>query len=139
MPYTIRWYVEGRVILERAYGIVTMAELERFNEEVTREIVEHGTPPVHVVVDLTSVERYPPSLREVLSTMRRTTDRARLGWMVVAVQNPVLRFVASVVFQVAGTRLRMFSTVPEALKFLALMDDGITLPEYVDEPSSGSG
>jgi hypothetical protein len=138
MPYSIRWYVEGRVILERAYGIVSMEELVRFNEEVTREIAEHGTPPVHVIADLTSVERYPPSLGEILSTMRRTTDRARLGWMLVAVQNPVLRFVASVVFQVAGMRLRMFPTVPEALKFLVLMDDTVTLPEYTDEHQAGA-
>ena len=35
MPYRIQWYVEERVILEEAFGDVTIEELVRFNAEVT--------------------------------------------------------------------------------------------------------
>src|SRR4051794_38985593 len=126
MPYRFEWYVEGRVILEEAYGDVTIDELIRFNAEVTQLIVEKGIAPVHVIVDLTKVEKYPPSLREVLGTMRQKHPE-KVGWMLIVTENPVLRFVASMVFQIARLKLRTFSTLAQAKVFLAEMDETVKM------------
>ncbi|MBI1258539.1 MAG: hypothetical protein GC204_13810 [Chloroflexi bacterium] len=126
MPYRIQWYVEGRVILEEAFGDVTMEELVRFNAEVTTLIAEEGVAPVHVIVDLSKVEKYPPSLREVLSTMRQKAPE-KVGWMLIVTESPILRFVASTVFQIAHLKLRTFATLPQAKTFLAEMDDTVAM------------
>jgi hypothetical protein len=126
MPYRFEWYVEGRVILEEAYGDVTIDELIRFNAEVTQLIVEKGIAPVHVIVDLTKVEKYPPSLREVLGTMRQKHPE-KVGWMLIVTENPVLRFVASTIFQLARLKLRTFTTLQQAKGFLAEMDETVAM------------
>ena len=126
MPYRIQWYVEGRVILEEAFGDVTMEELVRFNAEVTTLIAEQGVAPVHVIVDLSKVEKYPPSLREVLSTMRQKAPE-KVGWMLIVTESPIMRFVASTVFQIARLKLRTFATLPQAKTFLTDMDDSVAM------------
>jgi hypothetical protein len=126
MPYRIQWYIEGRVILEEAFGDVTIEELVRFNAEVTTLIAEKGIAPVHVIVDLSKVEKYPPSLREVLSTMRQKAPE-KVGWMLIVTENPIMRFVASMVFQIARLKLRTFSTLAQAKVFLAEMDETVKM------------
>jgi len=126
MPYRIQWYVEHRVILEEAYGNVMIEELIQFNAEVTDLIVDQGIAPVHVIVDLTKVEKYPPSLREVLGTMRQKSPE-KVGWMLIVTENPIMRFVASTVFQIARLKLRTFATMPQAKGFLAEMDETVAM------------
>jgi hypothetical protein len=126
MPYRFEWYVEGRVILEEAYGNVTIEELVRFNAEVTTLIIEKGIPPVHVIVDLTRVEKYPSSLREVMSTMRQKAPE-KVGWMLIVTENPIMRFVASMVFQLVRLRLRTFATMEQAKGFLAEIDETLAM------------
>jgi len=126
MPYRFEWYVEGRVILEEAYGNVTIEELVRFNAEVTALIVEKGIPPVHVIVDLTRVEKYPSSLREIMGTMRQKSPE-KVGWMLIVTDSPILRFIASTIFQLARLKLRTFATLPQARQFLAENDDPLAI------------
>jgi hypothetical protein len=126
MPYRIEWYIEGRVILEEAYGNVTIDELVRFNAEVTTLITEKGVPPVHVLVDLTRVEKYPSSLREIMATMRKN-DPSKVGWMLIVTESPIMRFVASTVFQLARLKLRTFATMAQARQFLAENDDTLAM------------
>jgi SepF-like predicted cell division protein (DUF552 family) len=126
MPYRIQWYVEGRVILEEAFGDVTIEELVRFNAEVTALIVNEGIAPVHVIVDLSKVEKYPSSLREVLGTMRQKNPE-KVGWMMIVTESPVMRFVASTVFQLARLKLRTFATMQQAKMFLAEIDESVAM------------
>ncbi len=124
MPYSIEWKVKDRLILETAFGVITVEELVRFNEEVTKMIIEEGTSPVHIIADLTKVERYPP-LRDILSAMRKTAPD-KVGWMVVVTENPIMRFLASMIFQIARLRLRMYPTMQQAMAFLTDVDVTLT-------------
>ena len=126
MPYRIQWYIEKRVILEEAFGNVTIEELVQFNAEVTALIANEGIAPVHVIVDLTKVEKYPSSLREVLGTMRQKNPE-KVGWMMVVTESPIMRFVASTIFQIARLKLRTFSTLQQAKGFLAEMDETVAM------------
>jgi len=126
MPYRIEWYIEGRVVFEEAYGDVTVDELVRFNAEVTALINNEGIAPVHVIVDLSKVEKYPSSLREVLGTMRQKNPD-KVGWMLIVTESPILRFVASTIFQIAHLKLRTFSNLQQAKGFLAEMDDTVSM------------
>jgi len=131
MPYSIEWYVPKRLILEKAFGDVTMEELLRFNAEVTKLIADEGVTPVHVIADLSKVGRYPSSLRDILGTMRQNNPE-KMGWMVVVTENPMMRFVASIIFQIARLRLRMFPTMQQALAFLAETDETLALTSKKD-------
>ena len=131
MPYSLEWYVPKRLILEKAFGDLTVEELVRFNAEVTTMITNEGTAPVHVIADLTKVERYPSSLRDILNTMRQNNPE-KVGWMVVVTENPIMRFVASMIFQMARLRLRIFPTMAQAVAFLNDIDDTLGLAAKKD-------
>ncbi|HVU13405.1 MAG TPA: hypothetical protein VHD90_19135, partial [Phototrophicaceae bacterium] len=105
-------------------------ELVRFNAEVTQMITDEGTAPVHVIADLTKVEHY-PNLRDVLNTMRQSSPE-KMGWMVVVAESPVMRFFASMIFQMARLRLRIFPTMAQAITFMSEMDDSLGLATKKD-------
>src|SRR5579871_3388456 len=132
MPYSIEWYVPNRLILEKAFGNLTIEELLRFNAEVTQIIADEGVTPVHIIADLSKVERYPSSLREIMNTMRQSNPE-KIGWMVVVTENPILRFLASTVFQMARLRLRIFPTMTQATAFLNEMDETLGLTTQKDQ------
>ena len=79
-----------------------------------------------MIVDLSKVEKYPPSLREVLGTMRQKAPE-KVGWMLIVTESPIMRFVASTVFQIARLKLRTFATMPQAKAFLAEMDETVAM------------
>ena len=132
MPYSIEWYVPNRLILEKAFGNLTIEELLRFNAEVTKIIADEGMTPVHIIADLSKVERYPSSLREIMNTMRQSNPE-KIGWMVVVTENPIMRFMASTVFQMARLRLRIFPTMTQATAFLNEMDETLGLTTQKDQ------
>ena len=121
MPCSFEWYVQGRVVLEKLFGDVTVADLVRLNAEVTTLLIQEGVAPVHMVVDLTAVEKYPTKLNDVICTIQKRVPEKE-GWVLVVTENPILRFFASMVLQFARLRLRTFKTIPEAVGFLSEND-----------------
>lgn len=122
MPYSLEWYVPGRVMLERAFGDVTVEELVQLNAEVTTIIASEGIAPVHAILDLTDIGKYPTSIRDILGTMRQTVP-GKEGWILVVTQSAMLNFFASIIFQVARLRVRVFPTLPEAVAYLGVVDE----------------
>jgi len=121
MPCSFEWYVQGRVIVEKFFGDVVVADLVRLNAEVTTLIAQEGVTPVHTIVDLTSVEKYPTKLNEVFSTIQKRVPEKE-GWVLIVTENPILRFFASMVLQFARLPMRTFKTIPEAVGFLSEND-----------------
>lgn len=129
MPYTVDWMVEGRVVLDRLSGEVTMDDIAQTSERIT-DLMRQGKPPmVHLIVELTAVEKLPMGIHiGKINQYMMHTKEPNLGWSLVVTKSIFLRFLASVATQVARGRYRAFDTFEEAVAFLADVD--ATLPEF---------
>lgn len=125
MAYELNWMVENRVIYERLSGNITLDEIREVGKLVS-EHVAVGTPLVHLVADLTEVGKFPMNLREI-NNMFENPHRERFGWMIGITNNQLVRFFGTMIPQLQGARMRMFTSVDEALRFLQSVDE--TLPK----------
>lgn len=114
MPVEVRWYVENRVVLAAGHGVVTRAD----NDESDRQVLAMlgtGTPPVHVLMDVSLVEDFPQyTMNERMSVFQNMAQHPNLGWAALCgTVNPVVRF-------------RLFETFDEGLNFLKEQDKSVS-------------
>jgi hypothetical protein len=119
MPYQVSWYVEQRVILCSATGVVTSEDIHHMNHD-TQTYVRAGQPLVHVLCDLNGLTKYPTNIAGMRQSLEQM-DHERMGWVIVCgAGNALLRFVASLITQfiIPNVRLRMFDTLEQGIDFL---------------------
>jgi hypothetical protein len=119
MAHQTSWYIPRRVVLQRLYGTLTIEELKQINSEF-EQCLNEGIPMVHVLVDVSGVERYPIKLHEIAQAMQHGDERE--GWVMLIGANPILKFLGSAITQLAKLRFRTFNTVEEAFEFLKQQD-----------------
>lgn len=127
MPYITEWLVPNRVIISHNYGITTAAEAKE-NLEAMAPMVEEGIPFIHYITDGTDVIRSDFSLKDLKSIFGNMEKNTDMGWTCSINPSGIQRFFSALIFQFAGMRGRSFTSIDEALRFLADGDD--TLPSY---------
>jgi hypothetical protein len=120
MPQQIQWYEPNRIIHHRFYGVVTLEDITQGNEQAIA-LIRQGTPPVHDIVDAVDVERVLFNLNGLLHSTSFFKE-PNLGWMIVAAENPMVRFFGSMLGQVTHTRFRTVDNLEEALETLTHVD-----------------
>src|SRR5689334_16581788 len=81
MPYEDSWYVEKRVAIQRLYGVITVEESEMARDGVIR-LLEEGTPLVHILVDVSDVEKFPTNITAI-RRMIPNVDSPNMGWLLI--------------------------------------------------------
>lgn len=119
MPVETRWYVDKRIIYQRFYGAVTLEDFA-FSVEQIGAFVEQGTPLIHAVADVLEVEKWPPLMQ--LTRAARRAPYNGMGWTLILVKSPALRFVTGILVQLSMSNFRMVATLDEALHFLKERD-----------------
>ncbi len=130
MPYHINWYQQDRVIFEKFYGDVVVEDVRNLNAQSSKMFIA-GTPLIHVIVDLSEIQSFPKSMGVIKEAIRSRADPDRLGWvMIFGTKNPILKFFASVIAQVAGERVRfrLVNSLDEAVAFLHDQDQTLLHP-----------
>lgn len=125
MPCETRWYVKKKLLYQRFYGVVTLEDFKQSIETAGAFIAE-GDPLIHAIADLLEIEKWPPLTQ--MSKMARREPFSGIGWTVIIVSNPALRFVAGLLVQFTLTHFRVAASLDEALKFLAERDNTLTIP-----------
>lgn len=131
------WLVTGRVLVAEFSGEVTGSEARAVNAGMQAMIGEEGIAPVHVIVDMTRVERLPANLRDVMSGMRVDYPE-KSGWTVVVSGSAIARFVAAITAQVLRQKVRSVSDVEDAYRFLWTADKTLP-PEARPAPPAKAG
>ncbi|NDJ62856.1 MAG: STAS/SEC14 domain-containing protein [Chloroflexi bacterium] len=127
MPYTADWYLPSRVMLQRYSGTLAPDEITELGQ-LAAHYIGAGTAPVHILIDITDLERYPTNIKQIVNAVRHDSDTEKIGWVIyINSPNAVVKFMASVATQVLfqNVRLRLFETLDEALAFL--LDRDVTL------------
>jgi hypothetical protein len=123
MGFEASWLIEKRVALVSFSGVVTVEDAAAATQASIR-LISEGTAPVHMINDTTDVEKFPPLLE--LREVGARESHPNTGWTVMVVTHPVLRFIVSILLQLARTKYRLAGTRQEAIDFIVSRDS--TLP-----------
>lgn len=135
MAYRMSWLQPDRLVLQEFWDEIT-AEDMRLAVQKFAEMLQQGTPPVHLLTDATGVKIYPKILSVYAKAFNYRPDPERIGWVVVMVpDHPIARFIANVVPQtgISGMRFRIVTDYAEAGEFLSRQDITLELPPKLPE------
>ncbi|MEM6281521.1 MAG: hypothetical protein AAF787_04950 [Chloroflexota bacterium] len=126
MSIELSWIIEGKVILHRNVGDVTLHDLLTVDEPLNAMLNRgSGAEAVHMVVLANPDGNGPMSVRAF--TAATWPRNPNLSWtVVVGLKHPVLRFAADTASQILGMKARFFKTPEGAARYLLVMDT--TLP-----------
>ncbi len=123
--YEIEWLVEDHVILIKSYHI-DMSSLEDMIQEVHGMVEMSERPLVHTIWDTLDQNVYPKQINKIFEIVKPMLTNERFGWMLVLVENPMIKFLSQVGTSPFRVRYRTFNNLDEAMIFLQERD--VTLP-----------
>lgn len=121
MPYSVDWFRPNHVIQLELIGNVSLEEAKHINTELLALLGQAETT-VHMVADATTLENFPKNILQIKNT-QAYLQHPKLGWIFFISQpNPLIRFFATTIAQVIGTRLRIVETIDEAVTIIDKID-----------------
>lgn len=120
MPYTMDWLQEGKVIISRAYGTLTLHEL-RASMPKHIAMLNSGMAPVHILTDISSLKLSPANPIEVRDSVTYLSHPA-MGWHAFYGSVSLASSLINVYSQVMRVHVKVFNNYEQAIKFLAEQD-----------------
>lgn len=120
MAQQTEWLLEGRIIRQHAYGVVTIDDIRDSNATVIK-LLREGEAPVHVLVDSLDIhhtEFNVKLLTEATSFFKEPT----LGCVVYITTDRMVGFLQSIASQLGRAEYRIVKTREEALDTLKRID-----------------
>ena len=125
MPYTIRWYILGSVVLSAYSGTVTKEEIRESTYKLIELIESTDREIVHTITDISEVTEALP-LTQIMSVIRETNFKPSKGWYItIGEKSPMIKFVSNLSRQLLRMRTRTFDTMEQAIAFLQEADSTI--------------
>jgi len=119
MPVHIRWHIPGRVILIEATGYLTAEEINASQDDSVQLINSTETEIVHVLFDAVHLTSFTRDVFALSNAVQRLLGHPRFGWFVLyGRDDPVVRFIASIVTQIFRRSFKIFRTQEEANEFM---------------------
>ncbi len=133
MPQKTEWLIPQRLVITRAWGTISLEDLQTMNAE-SNGLIQTGIPLVHLLLEFSQVKRFPTGLREIKEVTRNSSPDA-IGWTVLITGNSLVRFIASAIVHAVGARVRMFEDSAAALNFIYEQDNTLPHPAPVIKPA----
>jgi len=124
MKLYLDWLIPNRVVKVAMVGDMTPDDFAEFDAQVI-SYIEQGAQPVYILADLTqmgNVQGNPLTIKNNVTHL----EQEKLGWVVMYGGNRGIRFIATMVFQLANQRVRFLPTYEDAVQFLMEIDDTIS-------------
>ena len=121
--YELRWQEENRVFYVKFEGDLSLEELCECSVRILNEYVSIGNPPVHMICDIGEATAFPKNVpvlaRETIAYLRHPN----MGWITfVGVENPMAKFIVSVLTQMVSVNSKNVKTLDEAMDVLRRAD-----------------
>ena len=122
MPYELSWHIPDRVLFMSFEGDMSPKEFSEISETLTRMIESSSAGYVHLLVDDSLSETYPP-LTQIRDTFR-VLAHPKLRWAVaIGRSSRAIGFIAQVVTFTLGVQHQRFDTLEAAMAFLYNEDE----------------
>lgn len=117
MESSFQWYLPECIVYVRFPVITGYDFLQRVNDDILPHL--EATPHlIHIIGDARLVEQGPNNIFKIRQ-VSPVFDHRMVGWSVLVSENPVFRFMGSVVPQIiTRQRTRAYATMDEAIDFL---------------------
>ncbi|MDX2162498.1 MAG: hypothetical protein SF162_14320 [bacterium] len=129
MPATLTWFHQPRVIHERFFDKVTLADISAMSVDADA-LLRTGTTPVHTIIDLTDVTWLPQNLAKIREAMRVPPHPSR-GWVVLIVppHNPIIQVIGDFAGQIRSVndQYQVVHTLHEAILLLNAHEPALAL------------
>lgn len=123
MAYKAFWYKENRVVYAELIGDFDAQEMIALNQHIRDEYLEKGEAPVHFICDATSLTGYPRNIKVIQEATQISMKHPAMGWAIlVGVDNPLVRYLASIIAQVIGLRFKVAGSLQEAESILEKLE-----------------
>ena len=131
MSVSITWKIEKRLIFVKFDKHVSIDQIELASHTVT-EYIRAGQKPVHVLVEMEGVTRYPHEFGKLAGAIPHLAE-TNLGKTILVRKNDrLVQLMISVIRHAVQIDLRMFDSLDVALAFLHETDP--TLPKDEKSP-----
>lgn len=127
MPIEVKWFVEGKVIQAVGVGDISLDDITYSSNAIIDLINSSDSPLVHLVLSEENMESLPLSLR-AFSEAAKFLHHERLGWFLIygnMDRAKHIKFLDTMVIQIAQVRHRRFTTWAECLEFLLFVDSAL--------------
>ena len=121
--YELRWEENSRVFYVKFSGDLSLDELCECSASILNDYVDVGIAPVHMICDIGETTAFPKNVpilaRETVAYLRHPN----MGWLVfMSVENPVAKFVVSVLTQMVAVNSKNVKNLSEAMDVLRRAD-----------------
>ena len=127
MPQETGWYIEGRVIVARYWGAITLQDIYD-SAAIEYEMLENaGNRTIHVLVDQIGQTSSPRELLRIREILRPVLTHPARGWTVAFgnIQDVNRDYINVVITKSFKKRYRAFPSRVQALAFLAKADHSL--------------
>jgi hypothetical protein len=117
-----RWLVDKRIILLEYADEVTIEQMQAVYPEMVAR-VRSGTPPVHLLCDVSALVRFPTQISSIMRSTQDYLADPAMGWLIlIGSHHPLLGFIGSIVSQFVRIPFEQADDLNEALRILAAAD-----------------
>jgi hypothetical protein len=122
MSFQHRWHKPHEIVLIKIEGDISLAEVRELASVLTSTYLDSTIGPVHVLIDLSELERFPNRLYEIRRAFQNYAFHPALGTSVLVGRfNPLVGFIAETLAKTyCAYDYAMLPTQAEALAFLEM-------------------
>lgn len=125
MAYSIKWYIEEKVILTTYESTLTLEELKESNQQ-TIDFANHSTQKVHNIIDIRTLEKFPTNIIEMLH-VSNSLKHENIGWFVILGSSSLQRYVVGLLGQLFNAQVSSVNKFEEALDLLRSKDSNLSV------------
>jgi len=122
MPAKTEWFAENQIILTTFTGDLTLDEVTLANEEHYK-LIANANKTIYVVFNVSQLVQFPTDVRTLKKSSDAYLSLDNMGWiMVVGIKNPILRFLSTILSQLANVNMKQVATIDDAIQQLNYID-----------------
>lgn len=125
MPHTVEWLQEGKIILSKISGVLTMDEI-RETAPLYVQMIDSGDAPVHIITCMKGLVLYPTNFLQLKDAMP-SLSHPSMGWQVFYEAPMLASSLINVFAVVAKTHFTSFRSLEQAITFLNSKDKAVKL------------
>ena len=131
MPIEVKWFIEGKIIQAIGVGDISLDDIAYLSKTIIDLINNSDSPLVHLVLSEENMDSLPLSVR-TFSEATKFLHHERLGRFFIygnMDRVKLIKFLDTMVIQIAKVRHRRFTTLAECLEFLTFVDSAVPTVE----------
>lgn len=122
MPVENEWYVEGRILVTRLIGTVTVDEMLASGDRGTI-MIESGVAPVYSLVDVSQMDQFPTRLVDIKRIANQGGSDKMSKIILFGVANRFIHFLANMFTQFIKSDYALVDSLEDALAMIEEMEE----------------